>query len=88
MGVTQGDIVRGLAANPYLTATKIAKELGVAFTTAQRTIVRLQALDILAQVSEGRRDRIYCAREVLAVMEEPTRVVNVAVEPPRGIPGG
>ena len=67
-----------LASNPYITTKGAAGKLGVAFTTAQRAIERLQKQKVLTQVSEGKRDRVYCAKPLLKILEEP------AVLTPRG----
>lgn len=64
-----------LAANPYLTTKGAAAALKVAFTTAQRAIDRLQKLGALVQVGQGRRDRVYCARAILDILDEPARLV-------------
>ncbi len=60
-----------LAENPYWTVRRAAERLGVAFTTAQRAVDRLQALSILTLMRTGKRDRVYCATELLAILEEP-----------------
>jgi hypothetical protein len=48
----------------------------VAFTTAQRAVARLEALSILTEVSQARRDRVYCARALLDILEEPARLTG------------
>jgi cell filamentation protein, protein adenylyltransferase len=65
-------LVDRLAENPYWTVTRAAERLGVAFTTAQRAIDRLASLDILSRMTDAKRDRVYCARAILAILEEPT----------------
>lgn len=67
-------VVKYLAVNPYLTATKVSETLSVAFTTAQRAIGKLEKLKIISQVSKGKRDRVYCATEILRILEEPTKI--------------
>ena len=62
-----------LVENPFWTVSRAADRLGVAYTTAQRAIERLSAAGILT-VSAARRDRVYCAREVLEILEEPARL--------------
>jgi Fic family protein len=64
-----------LAANPYVTIKKAAHQLRVAFTTAQRGIEKLAKMGILAQVGTARRDRVYCAKAILGILEEPARIV-------------
>lgn len=66
-------LVDQLAANPFVTIKDAAKRLGVAFTTAQRAVQRLEKLSILTEVSQARRDRVYCAKAVLDILEEPAR---------------
>jgi Fic family protein len=66
-------LVERLAANPYVTVKKMSQELGVAFTTAQRAVEKLQKLSIVVQTSEGKRDRVYCATALLKILEEPAQ---------------
>ena len=67
-------LVDMLAANPYLTIKRAAKQLGVAFTTAQRAIERLESASIVKEISKGKRDRVYCATAILNILEEPARL--------------
>ncbi len=64
--------------NPFWSVTNVAGRLEVAFTTAQRAIDRLESAGIVAQVGESRRNRVYCAAEILEVLEEPPRLVAVS----------
>ncbi len=66
------DMVKHLAVNPYCTIKKMALTLKVAFTTAQRAIKRLEEMGVVSQVSEGKRDRVYCATQILGILEEPS----------------
>lgn len=68
-------IVDLLAANPFLTITGTAKQLDLAFTTAQRAIDRLEQAGIVQQVSDAKRDRVYCARALLDILEEPAHLI-------------
>ncbi len=61
-----------LAENPYATVRRAASRLGIAFTTAQRAVERLRAASIVTQVGEGRRDRVYCATDLLRILEAPS----------------
>ena len=63
-----------LASNPYITVKGATEKLGVAFTTAQRAIERLEKQKVLTQVGEGRRDRVYCAQALLKILEEPAKL--------------
>jgi Fic family protein len=60
--------------NPFWTVNKLAERLGVAFTTAQRAIDRLESAGVVTLASEAKRNRVYCAREILAILEEPPRL--------------
>ncbi len=60
-----------LAENPFWTIKRAAVRLGVAYSTAQRAVERLEAHSILSKVSKGKRDRVFCAREILDILEEP-----------------
>lgn len=64
-----------LAANPYLTVKKTAEQLDVAFSTAQRGIDALARLGVIMQVGKARRHRVYCAKAILDILEEPARIV-------------
>ena len=63
-----------LAENPYWTVKRAAERLDVAYTTAQRAIERLVGGGVMQEVGEARRDRLFCAVEILAILEEPTRL--------------
>jgi Fic family protein len=71
---TMHEIVSYFAVNPFLTTKKIVENLGVAFTTAQRAIKKLEELGIIQQINASKRDRVYCVTEILAILEEPTKV--------------
>jgi Fic family protein len=68
---TPAALVDLLAENPYWMVKGVAQRLKVAFTTAQRAVDRLEALSILTRVTDARRDRVYCARSILDILEEP-----------------
>lgn len=69
------------AENPFWTVNKLAARLGVAFTTAQRAIDRLESTGIVALAAEAKRNRVYCARAILEILEERPRLMK---EPGRG----
>jgi len=60
-----------LLENPFGTVNGIAARLGVAFTSAQRAIDRLESARIVERIGKARRNRVYCAREILDILEEP-----------------
>ena len=63
-------VVELLGTNPFITIKGAAQKLHVAFTTAQRAIERLELAGIVKPVSDAKRDRVYCAQALLAVLEE------------------
>jgi Fic family protein len=63
-------VVELLAANPFITAKGSVEKLGIAFTTAQRAIERLERLGIVQQAGTAKRDRVYCAKGLLNILEE------------------
>ena len=62
-----------LKENPYCTINKMADQLGVAFTTAQRGVEKLVSLGVLRQVGDSKRNRVYCAQQVMEILDEPPR---------------
>jgi ribosomal protein S25 len=73
-------VVDLLAANPFITATGVAGQLKLAFTTAQRAIERLERSGVVLRVSDSKRDRIYCARALLDILEEPAQLIPSSAE--------
>ncbi|HET9101546.1 MAG TPA: Fic family protein [Acidobacteriaceae bacterium] len=73
-------IVDLLVANPFLTTTGVANELGVAFTTAQRAIERLERMEIVKRATDAKRDRVYCAQALLDILEEPADLSGTPAE--------
>jgi Fic family protein len=65
-----------LGANPFITTKLAAGKLGVAFTTAQRAIERLQRIGIVELVGHAKRDRVFCAQALLDILEEPARLLS------------
>jgi Fic family protein len=68
-------VVELLAANPFITVKGGAEKLGVAFTTAQRAIQRLERIGIVQQAGTAKRDRVYCAKSLLDILEEPAQLM-------------
>ena len=67
-------VVDLLGENPYWTLTGVAQRLGVAYTTAQRAVQRLEEAGILTPLTDAKRNRVYCARDILEVLEEPAKL--------------
>jgi Fic family protein len=72
-------VVELLAANPFITVKGAAEKLGVAFTTAQRAVERLERLGIVKQSGDAKRDRVYCAKALLDILEEPARLTPAGI---------
>ncbi len=70
--------------NPFWTVNNLARRLDVAFTTAQRAIDRLESAHIVALASEAKRNRVYCARAVLEILEEPPHLPGTQTARRRG----
>jgi len=60
--------------NPYVTTKRIAEELNIAYSTAKRSIQKLEAAGIIKQVNKAKRDKIYCATEILDILEEIAKI--------------
>jgi hypothetical protein len=54
--------------------------LKLAFTTAQRAIERLERIDIVQQTKDAKRSRVYCARALPEILEEPAHLKPEAAE--------
>ena len=72
-------LIERLASNPYLTLRKETQQLKVAFTTIQRAVERLERLGIVTEVSGAERNRVYCAKKILDILEEPAQLIPFTV---------
>lgn len=68
------ELVQQLAHNPFLTIDSAARDLKVAYTTAQRAVNRLVKLGIVQEMTQKRRNRVYCATEILKILDAPARL--------------
>lgn len=68
------DLVQHLAVNPYFTTSKIAEDLGIAYSTAQRGVQKLEGAGIIKKTNDNKRDKVYCATAILNILEEPTKI--------------
>lgn len=68
---TPSRLLDRLAANPFVTINKATQDLGLAFTTVQRAMEKLEKLGIVKEISKARRGRVYCAKALLEILEEP-----------------
>lgn len=67
-------MIEHFAANPYLTIKNIAKKMEVAYSTAHNGLQKLLKATIIVQVKEQKRNRSYCAQQILDILEEPTKI--------------
>jgi Fic family protein len=63
-----------IGANPFLTPRGAEEKLNLAYNTVMRAIGQLEKLKVLKEVSEAKRDRVYCAKPILDILEEPARL--------------
>lgn len=68
-------MIDSLAANPYVVVKKASERLKVAFTTVQRVVERLEKMEILMRVGSGERNRVYCAKKILLILQEPAQLL-------------
>jgi Fic family protein len=68
------ELIDLLAENPFWSVGRIAERLGVAFTTAQRAVDTLVRRRILTKVGTARRDRVFVAKAILDILDEPARI--------------
>jgi Fic family protein len=64
-----------LGANPFLTPRETERRLDVAYNTVMRAIEALVTGGVLEKVGDSKRDRVFCARAILDILEEPARLV-------------
>ena len=72
------------AENPFWTVNRLAERLDVAFTSAQRAVNRLEEAGVVALATEAKRNRVYCARALLEILEEPPQPAKGSAAPRRG----
>lgn len=68
-------IIDLLGANPFLTPRGVEQKLGLAYNTAMRAIGRLQEHGIVTATTMAMRNRVFCAKALLEILEEPARLM-------------
>ena len=68
-----------IAPNPFVTPRGAQEKTKMAYNTVMRAIGQLEKLKVLKEVSEAKRDRVYCAKAILDILEEPARLTPTAV---------
>lgn len=71
------NLLRGLMLQPVVTANDVARIVGVSYTKANSLIGSCQRLDILRQVSQGRRNRRFVYQAYVDILAEGTELQNV-----------
>ncbi|NDB83689.1 MAG: hypothetical protein EB127_13340 [Alphaproteobacteria bacterium] len=52
----------------------MAEDFGIAYSTAQRGVQKLEAAGIVKKTNDNKRDKVYCATAILNILEEPTKI--------------
>lgn len=63
-----------LAVNPYVTINKISEDLKISYSTAQRSVKKLESAGIVQKIGDNKRDKVYCANKILSILEEPMKI--------------
>jgi Fic family protein len=63
-----------LGANPFVTPRGTQQRFGLAYNTVMRAIGQLEKQGIVKEVSGAKRDRVYCAKKLLQIFEEPPQL--------------
>lgn len=66
-------MIHFLGSNPFVTAKKASESLEIAYNTANRSLQALKKAGILIPTTGAKRDRVFVARELLDILEEPVR---------------
>ena len=61
-----------LFARPVVTVRDLETALSVSFSTAQRYVNQLEQAGLLREITGRARNRVYCAVEILRMLEDPT----------------
>ncbi|MBI4208499.1 MAG: Fic family protein [Deltaproteobacteria bacterium] len=60
--------------NPFMTVGGMAKKHKISFPTVQRAVDKLEKAGVLKQTSDAKRNRIYCARRILDILDQPAKI--------------
>jgi Fic family protein len=63
-----------LGANSFLTPRGAQQRIGLAYNTVMRATGQLEKRGIVTEVSVAKRDRVYCAKKLLQIFEEPAQL--------------
>lgn len=68
-------LIELLGANPFLSPRETEHRLKISYNAVMRGITQLESRGVLARVGAAKRDRVFCARSILNILEEPARLV-------------
>ncbi|MDD2763540.1 MAG: Fic family protein [Opitutaceae bacterium] len=67
-------LIELLGANPFLSPRETQHQLGISYNTVLRAIESLESGGVLTKVGDRKRNRVFCARAILDILEEPARL--------------
>ncbi len=70
-----------IGTNPFLTPRGAEQKLEISYNTVMRAIGLLQKQGILIPGGEAKRNRVFCAKALLDILEEPARITPVEPAP-------
>lgn len=68
-------LIELLGANPFLSPRETQRQMGISYNTVLRAIESLESGGVLIKIGDRRRNRVFCARAILDILEEPARLV-------------
>jgi len=68
-------LIELLGANPFLSPRETEHRLKISYNAVMRGIAQLESRGVLARVGDAKRDRVFCARLILNILEEPARLI-------------
>jgi Fic family protein len=71
-----------LGSNPFVTPRGAEEKLDLAYNTVMRAIGLLQEQGIVSASTEAKRGRVFCAKALLDILEEPARLRPLEPLPP------
>src|ERR1017187_9093732 len=63
-----------IAATPFLSPRDTQNKLDISYNNVMRAIDSFEEGGVLVSVGDRRRDRVFCARAILDILEEPARL--------------
>jgi DNA-binding transcriptional ArsR family regulator len=65
--------------NPFVTPRGAEEKLGLAYNTVMRAVGILREQGIVTAATEAKRGRVFCAKAILDILEEPARLTPVVL---------